>query len=112
MLLPAVLFASVAIAQKKIPPPLPPASQPSNTSTKRLAPPPTPPFPNESYKSFLNRNPMVKSVGWLANGRMIRIHLKSGKEELYNLDSENELRTLNQKYGVPPTAPPPPPVER
>jgi hypothetical protein len=103
MLAGGVLFAALVMAQdKSIPPPPPPVS-----AVENLTPPP--PSINDDYMLFLKRNPSVKSLGWLANGSSVRIRLKSGKEELYNLNSEKEIAVLNRKYGRLPIAPPPPP---
>ena len=102
MLIIGVLFATLVIGQdKNIPPPPPPVP-----AVENLTPPPS---VHDDYKSFLKRNPSVKSLGWLANGSSVRIRLKSGKEELYNLNSEKEIAVLNRKYGRLPIAPPPPP---
>jgi hypothetical protein len=105
MLVIGVLFATLIIAQdKNVPQPPPPVP-----AVENLTPPP--PSIHDDYKSFLKRNPLIKSVGWSTNGTIIRIRLKSGKEELYNLNSEKETTVLKRKYGRLPIAPPPPPVQ-
>ena len=105
MLVIGVLSATLVIAQdKNIPPPPPPAPPVQNLTLP-------PPSIDNDYRSFLKRNPLIKSLGWSANGSIIRIRLKSGKEEVYNLNSEKEITVLKGKYGRLPIAPPPPPVQ-
>ncbi|HEU4633833.1 MAG TPA: hypothetical protein VFS22_07610, partial [Flavisolibacter sp.] len=64
---------------------------------------------NGEYQAFLKRNPGVKSIGWSGN-KMVRIHLKSGKEEVYDLKDKGQVQNMESKYGKLPQAPPPPPV--
>lgn len=113
-----VLAASASFAQKKIkqPPPPPPAMD-----VKEIPPPPPPPPPpkvelyekfpspgNADYQAFLKRNPTVKRIGW-GNKNLVRIHLKSGKEEVYDMNKEDDVQKLKNKYGELPAPPPPPP---
>lgn len=114
----AVLATSVALAQQKKlkqPPPPPP---PPVVDVKEIPPPPSPPTPMnppsktkmslpKDYQAFLKRNPDVKSIDW--NNNEVRIRLKSGKEETYDLNNEEEAKKLKDKYGELPVPPPPPP---
>lgn len=114
----AIVIGSATFAQQKKlkqPPPPPP---PKVNLDKFVPPPPPPPkveierFPspgNNDYQAFLKRNPTVKGIGWMENNR-VRIRLKSGKEEVYNMNNENEALKLKDKYGALPTPPPPPPA--
>jgi hypothetical protein len=56
----------------------------------------------------LKRNPTVKGLGWQQENR-VRVRLKSGKEEVYNLNNKDEAAKLKNKYGELPAPPPPPP---
>jgi hypothetical protein len=113
----ALLTASASFAQqKKQPPPPPPPPQ------VKLATPPAPPkvtreqLPssgNTDYQAFLKANPTVKSLGWSRD--KVHVHLKSGKDETYNLHHEADMLNLHNKYGelpAPPPPPPPPPIVR
>lgn len=124
----AIFTGSIAFAQqKKAKQPPPPPPPPEVNMEKFVPPPPPPPRPNTppppkvvmerfsspnnaDYQAFLKRNPAVKSVGWSEN--KIRIHLKSGKEEVYNTSNEAETQKLKDKYGELPAPPPPPPPPR
>ena len=108
----ALLTASVSFAQQKKhkKPPTPPPPPPE---VKFVAPPPPPPavarahsVPSD-YQAFLKANPTVKSIGWSED--KVRIHLKSGKDEVYHLDNEADMLTLKNTYGELPAPPPPPP---
>lgn len=110
----AILGASVSFAQQKKQPP-PPPPPPTLNLDKFVPPPPPPPkapakgrmdLPKD-YQAFLKRNPTVKNLSWSEN--KVRIHLKSGKEEVYNLNDTEEIENLKDKYGELPLAPPPPP---
>jgi hypothetical protein len=112
----AAFAVSAAFAQKKekLPPPPPP---PAIVNVKDVPPPPPPPKiklekfvspDNADYQAFLKRNPTVKRIGWSKN--KVRIHLKSGKEEVYDMNKEEEVKNLKDKYGELPAPPPPPPV--
>ena len=112
----AILTASTSFAQQKKQPPPPPAPPP--VMDVRAVPPPPPPPPPvvpdkqgvgmfKDYQAFLKRNPTVKSIGWSED--KVHIHLKSGKEEVYNLNDTGQMQHLKGKYGELPVAPPPPP---
>lgn len=105
----AVLAASVVFAQQKkeAPPPPPP---PKLIDVQDIPPPPPPSKPDDwtkDDKAFLKRNPSVKSVGWSEN--KIRIHLKSGKEEVFDLNNKEQMENFGKQYGELPAPPPPPP---
>jgi hypothetical protein len=109
----AILAGSVSFAQQKKQAPPPPAPPKVNVD-KFVAPPPPPAPPDQQrsglpkeYKAFLKRNPTVKNLSWSEN--KVRIHLRSGKEEVYNLDNTEQRQMLKDKYGELPVAPPPPP---
>jgi hypothetical protein len=112
----AVVAGQTQEKQTKPPPP------PPKVNLDKFVPPPPPPKPNQSskvqpthiksnnshdYQAFLNRNPTVKRIGWTEN--TVRIYLKSGKEESYQLKDNKEMQTLKNKYGELPIAPPLPP---
>jgi hypothetical protein len=109
-----ILAASVSFAQQKKQPPPPP---PKVNLDKFVPPPPPPPPPKapakermdlpRDYSAFLKRNPTVKNLSWSED--KVRVHLKSGKEEVYNLNNREEMQKLQDKYGDLPVAPPPPP---
>jgi hypothetical protein len=106
----AILTASISFAQQKKAPPPPPAPPPPKVNNEKFRFPPPIVYPDglpDDYKAFLKRNPTVKSLGWSEN--KVHIHLKSGKEEVYNLNNEAEVRKLENKYGGLPMSPPPPP---
>lgn len=100
-------------AQQKTekPPPPPP---PKVIDVKEVIPPPPPPPPPkatpkkvdlpEDHHAFLNRNPTVKSISWSED--KISIRLKSGKEEEYLLNNDEEMQKLKDKYGELPASPP------
>jgi hypothetical protein len=107
-----VSLASAQTKKEKVPPPPPPAPPVLNIAPP---PPPTPPPPPkksktsipDDYKAFLKRNPDVKNIGWSENN-IVRIHLKSGKDEVYDLNDKDQVQKLESKYGKLPVAPPPP----
>ncbi|MGN6401059.1 MAG: hypothetical protein ACTHMD_11435 [Flavisolibacter sp.] len=119
----ALLTASVSFAQqKKHKQPPPPPPPPVVKLDKLAAPPPPPHKPppppkvtrehlpspsNADYQAFLKANPTVKSIGWSED--KVRIHLKSGKDEVYHLNNEADMLTLKNTYGELPAPPPPPP---
>jgi|SRR5215212_7023811 len=110
----AIVTASVSFAQQKKQPPPPPASPPKVNLEKFVPPPPPPKAPEKQktdlpkdYKAFLKHNPTVKNLAWSQN--KVHVYLKSGKEEIYNLDDTEQMRMLKDKYGDLPVAPPPPP---
>jgi hypothetical protein len=112
----ALLASIISFAQQKqqnAPPPPPPIMD-------NIPPPPAPPPPdvqfekaalpdNGAYKAFLKRNPTVKGIAW-SQKNSVRIYLKSGKEEVYDLNNSEEAQRLKKKYGELPTAPPAPPT--
>ena len=88
----------------------------ASAQKKEKAPPPPPRQPqtvivneNKEYDEFLKRNPTVKSLFWKGTGHLMGVRLKSGKEEVYNLENENEVASAKAKYGNLPEPPPPPP---
>lgn len=111
----AILAGSVTFAQKKAeqpPPPLP------VVNINEVPPPPLPPkLPviqninlSEDYSSFLKSYSTIKDIGRSEN--KVHIHLKSGKEEVYDMNNESDVQKLKNKYGelsAPPWPPPPPP---
>lgn len=109
----AVLAGHFLFAQQKTekPPPPPP---PKVIDVKEVIPPPPPPPPPkatpkkvdlpEDHHAFLNRNPTVKSISWSED--KISIRLKSGKEEEYLLNNDEEMQKLKDKYGELPASPP------
>lgn len=110
----AVLAGSTVFAQKKLkqpPPPPPPVAD-----VKEVPPPPPPPPPAEppapdqlsGSKVFFDQHPDVKSID--RNNNEVRIWLKSGKEELFDLNKEEDVKKLKDKYGELPAPPPPPPA--
>ena len=118
----AIFTASVSFAQQKkqVQPPSPPP--PPEVRLDKFTPPPPPPKKpappkvvrerfssanNGDYQAFLKTNPTVKGIGWSEN--KVRIHLKSGKQEVYDLNNEKDVLDLKSKYGELPAPPPPPP---
>jgi hypothetical protein len=106
----AVLGASAVFAQKKEkqPPPPPP---PPVVIVNEAPPPPPPPKAKEAlpkdYQAFLKRNPTVKGIDW--NNSKVRIRLKSGKEETFDMNNKEDVERLKNQYGELPAPPPPPP---
>src|SRR6266498_3884245 len=108
----AVLAGSVAFAQKTVkqPPPPPP---PPIVNVNEISPPPPPPEKADISKeeqSFFKRNPNVNGVD--RNNNEVRIHLKSGKEEVFDMNNKEEVEKLKNQYGELPAAPPPPPAPK
>ncbi|MBO9684015.1 MAG: hypothetical protein J7502_15335 [Flavisolibacter sp.] len=110
----AILTASASFAQQEKQPPPPPAPPPVMDVRAVPPPPPAPLVPDKQaaalpkdYRAFLKQNPTVKSIGWSQD--KVHIHLKSGKEEVYNLNDREQMQHLKDKYGELPVAPPPPP---
>ena len=116
----AILAGSVTFAQqKKVKEPPPPVAD-----VKEVPPPPPskPKAPpkiqvehfsspgNADYQAFLKRNSAVKGLGWSEN--KVRIRLKSGKEEVYELNNAGQMQELKNKYGELPVPPPPPKVSK
>lgn len=109
----AVLGTLVVFAQKKDkqPPPPPPPVVIMNEVPPPPPPPPPPPKAKEAlpkdYQAFLKRNPTIKGIDWSEN--KVRIQLKSGKEEVYDMNKEEDVKNLKNQYGELPAPPPPPP---
>lgn len=66
----------------------------------------------EDYQNFMQRNPQVKGLQWQQDNhtQMVIIHLKSGKQEIFDLKDKASLAALEQQYGKLPAPPPPPPA--
>ena len=112
LLLPAMLAGILVFGQKKeeaVPPPPPPAPPELITPAKPPKPPKPAPPPVDDYGAFMKRNKNVKSLGWSDEGNTLRIRLKSGKEEVYDLDDKTQKQKAETLYGKLPMAPPPPP---
>jgi hypothetical protein len=81
-----------------------------------------------SEKSFLKRHPRVKRISWghvtdinnsgadkklaerIKPGMVMFVYFTSGKEEVYYLNSEEDMQRFKKNYGeLPPVVPPPPP---
>lgn len=95
------------VAQK----PTPKAPPPPPVVTVDVVEPPPPPVPvseDDEYEKFMKRNPIVKRIAWSKDD--VRIYLKSGKVERYNLAVDAEVKEAARKYGALPAAPPPPPA--
>jgi hypothetical protein len=108
----AVLAGSIAFAQKKEKQPPPPPSPPIVNVNEIPPPPPPPPMKAKEalpkdYQAFLKRNPTVKGIDW--NNTEMRIRLKSGKEEVFDMNNNEDVEKLKNQYGELPAAPPPPP---
>jgi hypothetical protein len=107
----ALLASSMAFAQQKKEKQAPPPPPPPVVDVVHVPPPPAPPpppeKPNEEYNVFLKQHPEVKGIAW--SNDAVRIHLKSGKEEVYDMKNETEVKKLRETYGELPTPPPPPP---
>ena len=108
----AFLYVCNGMSQvKKAIPPAPPPPPPTAVESVE-APPPPPvqapaPVPDD-YKDFLSRNPSVKSIAWLKDNK-VRVQLKSGTEEVYDLGNKQDTEKFTARYGALPEAPPPPP---
>ena len=108
----AACFTWAQDKKEKVPPP-PPA--PPAVAHAPAPPPPPPPPPKKAkaslpddYKAFLKRNAEVKNIRWSENNT-VRIQLRSGQEDIYDLNNKEEAQKLEAKYGKLPTPPPPPP---
>lgn len=107
----AVLAGSITFAQKKMKQAPPPPPPPPIENLKEVPPPPPPPPKAElpkDYKDFLQRNSTVKGLSWSQENK-VRIHLKSGKEEVFDMNNKEDADKLKNQYGELPAAPPPPP---
>ena len=111
----AVSFAFAQTKKSELPPPPPPPPPPIEAviPPPPPAPPPAPQPPPkvqlpEDYKAFLKRNENVNAINW-KQGNKLTVRLRSGKEEVYDLNNEEQRKTAEAKYGKLPAAPPPPP---
>jgi hypothetical protein len=98
----------VAQQQKEKPPP------PPKVLDVKVPPPAPPRVPISKQNSwlkdeeaFLKNNPPVKSIGWSEN--KITLHLKSGKEEVFEVNNKEQMDNFRKQYGELPEPPPPPP---
>ena len=76
----------------------------------------------EEFKTFLSRNPQVAKIKWRYDMAQLRkgdfvypadrlyITLKSGAEEVYTIESKEDLSKVENQFGKLPMLPPPPPV--
>ncbi|MCC9165923.1 M56 family metallopeptidase [Pontibacter harenae] len=117
---------SIAAAEKKygalpLPPPPPPA--PPVPAEAPLPPPPPPALPappppppaqqnkqqdlrsSRDYQTFLKQNPSVSDISLLSGGKVV-VKLKSGKEEIYQLNDKQSIAGAEKKYGRLPDSPP------
>lgn len=113
----AVLAGSITFAQKKMKQAPPPPPPPPVENLKEVPPPPPPPPKAElpkDYQAFLQRNPTVKGISW-NNNKQVRIQLKSGKDEVFDMNNKEDVEKLKNQYGelpIPPPPPPPPPAPK
>jgi hypothetical protein len=101
------------------PPPPPPVAQQSEMAVPPAPPaPPVPPvkanklYPGGDYEAFIHRNPQVEELSWSDEGKTLRVQLKDGSEETYNLDNKEEATKARLRYGKLPAPPPPPPAPK
>jgi hypothetical protein len=92
----AALISTNSYSQKKPPPPPPPKVSMSKVK------------PENPSRTFYKRNPSVEDISWTTNNKVV-IRLKTGNKEDYDLDNPQEMKTFQEKYGIPPPPPPPPP---
>jgi hypothetical protein len=108
-----VCFAMAQTKKEKVQPPPAPsveaieAPPPLAKAPEAPVPPVSVEMPDD-YQDFLSRNPSVKSIA-RTKSNVVHIYLKSGAEEVFDLDKIEEGEKLTAKYGKLPTAPPPPP---
>jgi TonB-dependent SusC/RagA subfamily outer membrane receptor len=78
----------------------------------KLNPPPPPPkFNVEQNELEIQKNIQTVNVSKEKGQNIVRIRLKNGKEEVYNIDKIKEKEQMEAKYGkLTPPPPPPPPV--
>src|SRR6476620_8790810 len=114
----AVLFATGMVmaqqTEKKAPPPPPPPV----VQVEMVAPPPLPPPPppparmkkdlSDEQNAFMKRNPQVQGLSWSDEGKILRIQLRDGREESYDLNNAEEAQKAERLYGKLPVPPPPP----
>ncbi|MBI3138859.1 MAG: M56 family metallopeptidase [Sphingobacteriales bacterium] len=81
---------------------------------KVAMPPSPPPPPVNPVQEFLKRNPEVKEAGWVfrQDNSVAVLHLtkKDGTVEKINMESDDERKAAEKKYGALPYPPPPPPA--
>jgi hypothetical protein len=99
LLITGILTAN-AQSKKEIPPPPPPPPPPEKLISPGTAEPAT-------LSTFYRLNPSAANISWEEN--KIRIRLKNGIREEYDLTIEAEKKIFIEKYGVIPVPPPPPP---
>ena len=89
------------------------ASLISTNSYSQKKPPPPPKVsmskvkPENPGRTFYKRNPSVEDISWTTNNKVV-IRLKTGNKEDYDLNNPQEMKTFQEKYGIPPPPPPPP----
>jgi hypothetical protein len=116
----AVLFTTGLVmaqeTEKKAPPSPPP---PPVVQVDMIAPPPpSPPPPPARMKKgllddhdvFMKRNPQVQGLSWSDEGKTLRIQLRDGREESYDLNNAEDAQKAERLYGKLPVPPPPPPA--
>ena len=108
----AVLATAITSAQKKDLQPPPPPPPPPVMNANEVPPPSPAPVPQKlevakEQKAFFKRNPTVSSID--RNNNEVRIHLKSGKEEVFDMNNKEDVEKLKTQYGGLPVTPPPPP---
>lgn len=116
----ALMGVSLTMAQNshKRPTPPPPPPPPVLTLNPVQPLPPSPPEPpsiqviSKEDHRFLQQHPEIQSMEWTDN--KLRLHLKSGADESYQMDLREDQQKWATKYGgrlpVPPPPPPPPPT--
>jgi hypothetical protein len=91
------ILAANAQSKKEIPPPPPPPEKLISPCTAEPA----------TWNTLYRLNPSVANSS--REGNKIRIRLKNGTKEEYDLNNEAEKKGFIEKYGVIPVPPPPPP---
>ena len=102
----------------------------ANGQTGKKEPPPPPPKPKEEVKykivkdEELKKPPVIKVTGKMADefytrnpsvsdisrqGNVIKLKMKDGTSEKYDMRKKDEDKNFTEKYGVSPIPPPPPP---
>jgi hypothetical protein len=127
----AVLFTTGLVmaqqAEKKSPTPPPPPTHEFSTTpppppppvaqVEMVVPPPPPPPPPvinkhiaDEQNAFMKRNPQVHGLSWSDEGKTLRIQLRDGREESYDLNNAEDAQKAERVYGKLPVPPPPPPA--
>ena len=65
---------------------------------------------SEEFNSFMKRNSDVKQVYWIHSPSKLKVQLKDGTEEIYDLTNRESKKRAENKYGALPSAPPQAPV--